>query len=113
MKDLDSYIKQNMKFLTIEDGESVQLIYKGYSIIPDRFKGGETISYLFQYPDSEKTISWNKGSSRIAREMKKMAPGDLLQITRNGVGFETKYRIVSMGNKVTPPIENNDEPIPF
>ena len=92
--DLDNYIKENAKFLRVGDGESIVLIYKGYSVVDDRFNPGKkVVSYLFQYTDSDKTIPWNKSSSKVAVQMAKFAPGDKLKISRLGEGPASTYSI--------------------
>jgi hypothetical protein len=116
MSDLNSFIKKNSQFLRINEGETVRFVYKGYSIIPDRFNPGkEVVSYLFQYPDSNKTIAWNKGSNRVAAQMQKFATGDTLVITRFGEGPDTKYVIKKEGEPLStvkkPPVD--DDPVPF
>ena len=94
MKSLNDYVKLNSKFLSIPDGESVILIYKGYSIVPDKFKpGSETVSYLFVEPETGRGLPWNKSSNKIALEMKKVEIGQMVRITRFGDGFDTKYKI--------------------
>ena len=92
-KNLSDYVKNNSKFLNIQDGESVELVYKGYSIVADKFNPGkETVSYLFQ-DENGKTIPWNKSSNRIATQMNKINVGESVKITRYGESFETKYKI--------------------
>lgn len=93
-KDIDTFLRDNMKFLKIENGETVTLVYKGYSVVPDKFNDGkEVISYLFSFPNSDKTISWNKGSMVVAREMRKIPVGETIQIKRTGEGPKTTYDI--------------------
>lgn len=94
MKDLNSYIKDNSKHFKIEDGETVVMIYKGFSIVPDRFNPGqETVSYLLQYPDTKKATNWNKGSLKVAAQMKSIQVGEWISITRFGEGMQTTYKI--------------------
>lgn len=111
MKDLNGFIKDNQKFLSIQDGDSVTLVYKGYSIVADRFNPGkETVSYLFAYPDSDKNIPWNKSSNKVAMQMAKVEIGDTVTISRNGEGMGTVYRIKVKGK----PLSNaSDDQPPF
>lgn len=98
--DLNNYIKSNSKHLKIEDGETVQMVYKGFSIIPDRFNPGkETVSYLLAYPDTGKTTSWNKSSTKVASQMNQIQAGETISITRFGEGTETSYKIKVVGHK--------------
>lgn len=94
---LEGFIKETSKFLSIQDGETVKVVYKGYSILDDRFNPGKkVVSYLFQYPGTDKTIPWNKSSSKVAAQMVKMSAGDTLEISRSGVGPQSTYRIVKV-----------------
>jgi len=96
---LADFVKKKSKFLSIADGETVTLIYKGFSIVPDTFNpGNETVSYLFQDPATGKNLPWNKSSSKVALQMNKIGTGETVKITRFGEGFETKYKIVQVGN---------------
>lgn len=93
-QDLNSYIKNNSKFLKIEDGQTVTMVYKGFSIIPDRFNAGnETVQYLFLDPTTNKTLPWSKSSTRVAAQMAKIPVGETVTISRLGEGTETVYRI--------------------
>lgn len=94
MKDLDSFIKSNRKYVSIQDGETFKGVYQGFKILPDRFNPGkETVAYMFQVGDSESLLPWTKASPKIALQMKKFGPGDVLEITRFGEGTDTKYHI--------------------
>ena len=95
MNDIDLFIKENMRFLSIKDGETVKCIYQGCKIVPDKYnEGHKTLSYSIKLLDSEKTISWNKNSTKIAIQMRKFNPGDKISITRHATG---KYEIKSLG----------------
>lgn len=92
--DLENFIKQNAKFLSIQEGQTVMLIYKGYTIVDDRFNPGKkVVSYLFQWPGTDKNVPWNKASSKVAAEMIRYGAGDTLEITRIGSGPQTNYKI--------------------
>ena len=109
MKDLENYVKENSKFLSVQDGETVIMVYKGYEIVSDRFNPGkQTVSYLLQYPDSEKAIQWNKSSNKIAAQMKDITIGETISITRQGEGMGTKYRIIPVGKKL-----GKEDRVPF
>lgn len=98
-KDLKTFVKDNQKFLKIKDGESFTGVYVSYVVGPNRFdpEGKETVSYKFKYTDSEKTIIWNNGSTKVADEMAKFSPGETLEIKRTGSGpSDTKYQIKAL-----------------
>lgn len=113
MKNLNEFIKSNSQFLKIADGDTVTMVYKGYSIVPDRFNTGkETVSYLLQYPDTGKGISWNKGSTKVAAQMAKIPVGETISITRFGEGTDTTYRIKIVENQPFSVNEPDESPLP-
>lgn len=109
MKDLDSFIKSNRKYVSIQDGETFKGIYQGFKIVADRFNPGkETVAYMFQVPGSQEMLPWTKASPKIALQMKKFGVGDVLEITRFGEGTDTKYHIRASVN----PLEGlNNAPV--
>jgi hypothetical protein len=112
MSDLSKYVKNNSKFLSIQDGESVTMIYKGFSIIPDRFNPGkETVSYLFQDPESGKSIPWTKSSNKVAIQMNKINVGETISITRSGEGMGTAYKIKVVNSKPQAYSEPDESPL--
>lgn len=103
-KSLDQYLKDNTKFLKLKNNESVDVIYKGYKIVPDRFSdedGAEIVSYKLQYPGSEKLMSWQNKSSKVAADMKAIKEGEFIRLTRTGEGAQTKYSIVSLSKDMS------------
>lgn len=114
MSDLSQYVKNNSKYLSIQDGETVTFIYKGFSIIPDRFNPGkETVSYLFQDIETGRTIPWNKASNKVAIQFSKIGTGETVSITRTGEGMGTNYRIKVVEAKKTTPKATDDDVTPF
>lgn len=114
MSELGKYVKNNSKFLSIQDGDTVTLIYKGFEIIDDRFRpGNKTVSYLFQDPETGKSLPWAKSSNKVALQMDKINTGELISITRMGEGMGTTYRIRVL--KDPKPLGNvdPDETTPF
>jgi hypothetical protein len=111
MKDLNEYVKSNSRFLSISDGETVTMIYKGYTIVDDRFNlGKKTVQYLLQDPETDKVIPWVKSSNKVALQMLKMPLDELISITRIGEGpKDTNYKIRLY--KTQP--KATDEKLPF
>lgn len=96
-QDLNAYIKANMKYLKIDDGESFTEEYQGYKIIPDNFNPGQsTIAWDFKL-DTGNLVPWTNGTSRVAKAMAEFKPGDKLQVTRSGLGPKTSYDIKKVG----------------
>lgn len=114
MKDLDSFIKSNRKYVSIQDGETFKGIYQGFKIVPDRFNPGkETVAYMFQVPNSQEMLPWTKASPKIALQMKKFGVGDVLEITRYGIATETKYLIRKAQEEFKVETNPGDESVPF
>lgn len=99
MKDLKSYARENKKFIKILNGDEIDVVYMGYIIGPNRFDPEkETVSYKFRYPNSDKTVIWNNGSTAVAEQMSKFQKGQSLRIRREGSGMQdTKYLIQALG----------------
>jgi hypothetical protein len=111
MSDLNQYVKNNSKFLSIQDGETVTMVYKGFEIIADRFNPGkQTVSYLLQDPDTGKAIPWTKSSNKVAAQMAKIEVGDTITIMRIGEGMGTVYKIKAIKErKVLSNVQEPDE----
>lgn len=99
-KDLKTFVKDNQKFLKIKSGETFVGVYLGFAVGPNRFDPDkESVSYKFKYTDSEKTIIWNNGSTKVADMMAQFSQGETLQISRTGSGTnDTKYEIIALGS---------------
>ena len=66
MGKLKDWADSNSQFITIEDGESLEIVYKGWKNVPNRFDTDkETIRYIFLVDGQEKY--WENGSGRTAR----------------------------------------------
>jgi hypothetical protein len=93
-KDLNSFIKDNRRFLKLKDGETVRVIYRGYKVAvnpqePDK----ELVLYQIQFPDAQQVMSWKSASIVVAEKMATISQGEEITITRHGEGTETKYEI--------------------
>lgn len=95
MNDIDTYIKNKMKYLKLASGESFTGVYMGFTIGPNRFKPEEEIaSFKLKFTDSDKTIVWNCGRMDVAKVMAKKSIGEVVKITRSGSGQkDTSYTI--------------------
>jgi len=96
-KSLDQFLKDNAKFLKINDGESVDVEYKSFRVIADRFKPGEeTVEWSLHFPAIDKAITWTNRSKSVVLEMKKFKPGEFIRISRAGEGPLTTYKVISL-----------------
>ena len=89
---LAKWADDNSQFITIEDGESIEIVYKGWKNVPNRFDTDkETIRYIFLIDGKEKY--WENGSGRTARFFDEVKEGEPVKITRKGEGQKTKYEL--------------------
>lgn len=96
-KSLDQFLKDNAKYIKINDGESIDVAYQSFRVIADRFNAGEeTIEWMLQFPDAEKAIPWTNKSKSVVLEMKKLKPGEFIRISRSGEGPKTTYKVISL-----------------
>lgn len=96
-KSLDQFLKDNAKYIKINDGESIDVEYQSFRVIGDRFNPGEeTIEWSLRYPDAEKAIPWTNKSKKVVLEMKNIQPGEFIRISRTGEGPKTQYSIISL-----------------
>lgn len=92
--DLASFVKRNQKFLKLGDGETFTGAYMGFVIGFDpRNPEKEKVTYKFRPDDSEKNVFMSSGSVSLAQRMSKIAIGEVIQLTRHGMGTETSYEI--------------------
>ena len=92
MGKLKDWADSNSQFITIEDGESLEIVYKGWKNVPNRFDTDkETIRYIFLVDGQEKY--WENGSGRTARFFDEVKEGEPVKITRKGEGQKTKYEL--------------------
>jgi hypothetical protein len=95
---LDSFIKNNRKFIKIKDGESFRAIYRGYKLITSMAFGEEkdVVVYLLQEKGVDHPIGWQNGSISVAEQMKRFSAGEEIVIKRTGsTAKDTKYEILS------------------
>jgi hypothetical protein len=89
---LRDFIKNNTKFLKLEDGEIFQGTFHGFKVIPNRFHPEDnTVQYQLKFVDGERTIKWENDKNYVATAMQKLKEGDLVQIKREGTEKKTKY----------------------
>ena len=93
MKTLQQFIDENSNYVQLEDGDSVELLYKGFKVIPNKFDiDKETIEYSFADVEDREKL-WTNGSNKVAATMAKTEPGAIVKITRAGEGNKTQYSI--------------------
>ncbi len=102
MKDLETFIKDNKKFVKLLSGQTFEGFYRGYVVGKDPFDKNienpkDTVVYRLQEDGSEKILTWNCKQSRVAEDMSKIAVNSKIRITRSGSGAnDTRYTIVEL-----------------
>lgn len=97
MKSLKDYARDNSKFVKIRDGESLDLIYQGYSYTkseddPDK----ENVLYEVNYLDQPgKKFYWKTSSVFVAASLSEFQPGQIFKVSRTGDGKNTRYKITT------------------
>jgi len=92
LQSINDFIFENSLFLSLQDGESFEGIYKGYEIVPSTFDPEKTVlSYTFEINETEKPFK--SGSLKLAQQMKDIKEGTKVEISRSGEGPKTTYQV--------------------
>ena len=92
MGKLSDWAKENSQFIKLADKESIELVYKGFKIVPNKFDTEkESIRYIFLVEGKEKF--WENGAGYIAEYFDNVKEGEVVKITRKGEGNQTKYEL--------------------
>lgn len=91
-KSINDFIFENSLFLSLQDGESFEGIYKGYEAVPSTFDPEkEVLAYNFEVNGVEKPFK--SGSLKLAVQMKDVAIGTIVKVSRTGQGAKTTYKV--------------------
>lgn len=92
-EDLEQFVKENTRFVKLEDGSTFTGKLMGMKRITNKFDSTkQAMEYEFETND-KRLVTWTTGSLKVAREVLKYKPGAILAITRHGEGTQTKYKI--------------------
>ncbi len=99
-EEIDQFIKENQKFLALEDGESVTFRLVDYRATTKDFRGQERkiIKYSCEFEDGSQKIFEN-GSPGLAKRMRDLLHKVVI-LSRDGVGLETKYTVEEFSGKL-------------
>ncbi len=95
---LDSFIKNNRKFIKIKDGESFRGFYRGFKVITTIAFGEEkeSVIYMLQEDGVDHPVGWQNASTGVAEKMKQFSPGEEIIIKRSGsTAKDTKWEVVA------------------
>ena len=113
VKNLNDYVRDNSKFLRLEDGEFFEGVYVAYKVVTSKFDPDkETVVYKLRYDDGKETY-FQTASVAVAKTLGKLKGGEKIIIKRHGIGTNTKYDISSPDITVTPEEMEPDQDIAF
>lgn len=93
MGKLSDYAKNASKFLKLKDGESMEVVFKAFKIVPNKFDTEkETVKYIF-LTDGGQEKEWENGAGYVADFFDGVKEGEPVRITRDGEGTKTKYKL--------------------
>jgi hypothetical protein len=91
--DLKEFADQASPFLYLEDGDSIELVYKKFEVMPSKYdKDRQTVEYTFEDKDGNEKI-WTNGSAKVARVFAGVKEGEVVIISKEGEERNTKYTI--------------------
>lgn len=113
MKTLNDFVKDNSKFLRLDDGEIFEGFYMAYKITSSQFDPEkETVVYKLRYEDG-KDVYFQTASVAVAKILGKLKGGEKIKIKRDGSGTKTKYHISSPDIQIAPEELEPDQDIVF
>lgn len=112
-KNLNEFVKDNSKFLRLDDKESFEGTYVTFKVTGSQFDPDkETVVYKLRYPD-QKEVYFQTASVAVAKAFGKLKGGELIKIVREGSGTKTKYHISSPDLQVSAEDLEPDQDIQF
>ena len=93
MGKLAEYAKNASQFVKLADGESIEVVFKAFKIVPNKFDTEkDTVRYYFLV-DGGKEKEWENGAAYVADFFDGVKEGEPVKITRTGEGNKTKYTL--------------------
>ena len=92
MGELQDYIKRNSKTVMLKDGETIEVVYRGFKIGANRFDPEkESVYYSLETEFGVK--SFQSGALGLANIFDNISEGSKIRLTRHGEGNKTKYKV--------------------
>lgn len=99
MGNLKQWARDNNPNLKFEDGDVIEGIYKGYTVVPDNFNPGkEKVRYEIEIEGKVKY--WSSGSGAIAMQFDSAKVGQMVSIGATGEGMKRRYAVEFLEKKV-------------
>ena len=112
-KNLSDFVKDNSKFLRLDNGEIFEGFYSGFKVTTSQFDPEkETVVYKFKHPDG-KEIYFQTASVAVAKTFSMFKGGEKIKVRRDGSGTKTKYHISSPEIQILPEELEPDQDIQF
>lgn len=92
---LDKFADENSMYLTLADGEEVDVTYDGYEVTKNPYDLTKDI-VLYKVIKGTLPKVFKSGSVAVAKKMSKMLVGQRIRIKRMGTGTNTKYEILML-----------------
>lgn len=113
MKNLNDFVRDNSKFLRLEDGESFEGFYLTFKVTGSKYDPEkETVIYKLRYEDG-KEVYFQTASVAVAKTFGKLKGGEKIKIKRKGAGTNTQYLISSPDLQISPEELEPDQEIQF
>ena len=92
MGKLNDFAKRNSQYISLEDQESVEAVFKNAVITPNPYDAEkEVVNYRFETEYGIKTL--RSGATALARIFDNIQPDTKVKLTREGVGNKTSYKV--------------------
>ena len=103
MKSLKDFAKENSKYIKLKNGDSLDLIYHGYTIAAsEEDPEKEVVIYQVKYADdvNGKTFFWKTSSVYVAAQLDSFEKGQIFKVKRTGDAKQTRYEITTPNNTI-------------
>lgn len=92
-KSLADFRRDNSTFLQLGDGESCEVEYLGFNVVPNsKDPTKEVVSYRLKQAGG-KIVFWQTASGKVSKFMEKVTEGSKIKITRHGTLTSTTWDI--------------------
>ncbi len=92
MGKLGDFAKRNSQYISLDDGESVEAMFKSAIVTPNPYDAEkEVVNYKFDTEWGVKTL--RSGACGLARIFDNIQPNTKIKLTRAGLGNKTSYKV--------------------
>ncbi len=92
MGSLMDFARRNSQYISLEDKECVEAVFKNAVVTPNPFDAEkEVVNYRFETEFGIKTL--RSGATALARIFDNIQPDTKVKLTREGIGNKTSYKV--------------------